>query len=330
MSLLDNLLDWLLAGVLIVLALRILSVSNLFQSVVLFIAFGLLMAMTWVRLAAPDIALAEAGIGAALTGVLLVDALHNLSWSAPSDKQNEANLFTARSPSGKWPGQIAAGTAALMLLVLLLTALRDLPATGSGLALEVDAAMPEAGVSHPVTAVLLNFRSFDTFLELAVLFLAVTGVLCMRGTRGLGRMPVPGKGDLIVEWLLRVLLPLLPIVAVYLLWLGSFSAGGAFQAGIIVAAGIVLLWLTGRHSFETLPSWLWKLLLIGGLVIFMLTGALVMPGGRAFLDYPDGWASPLILLLEFVAAISIGAALGAIFLGLHPPGQSPRFLEEKG
>jgi uncharacterized MnhB-related membrane protein len=37
--------------------------------------FGLLMALTWVRLDAPDIALAEAAIGAGLTGALLLDTI---------------------------------------------------------------------------------------------------------------------------------------------------------------------------------------------------------------------------------------------------------------
>ena len=44
----------------------------------LFIAFGLLMSLAWVRLDAPDIALAEAAIGAGLTGALLLAALARL------------------------------------------------------------------------------------------------------------------------------------------------------------------------------------------------------------------------------------------------------------
>ncbi len=48
---------------------------DLFRGVIMFIVFGLLMALAWVRLQAPDIALAEAAIGAGLTGVLLLDTL---------------------------------------------------------------------------------------------------------------------------------------------------------------------------------------------------------------------------------------------------------------
>ncbi len=60
------------------LAWRVLACSDLFKAIVLFIAFGLFMALVWVRLAAPDIALAEAAIGAGLTGALLMAALARL------------------------------------------------------------------------------------------------------------------------------------------------------------------------------------------------------------------------------------------------------------
>jgi uncharacterized MnhB-related membrane protein len=51
-----------------------LSVDRLDRALILFIAFGLLMALAWARLSAPDIGLAEAAIGAGLTGALLLDA----------------------------------------------------------------------------------------------------------------------------------------------------------------------------------------------------------------------------------------------------------------
>lgn len=51
---------------------------DLFRSVVLFIAFGLLLSLAWVRLQAPDVALAEAAIGAGVTGALLLVALGRL------------------------------------------------------------------------------------------------------------------------------------------------------------------------------------------------------------------------------------------------------------
>lgn len=71
-------LDALLVFALLVTATGVLWSRDLFRAVVMFIAFGLLMSLAWVRLQAPDIALAEAIIGAGLSGVLLLDAVNHL------------------------------------------------------------------------------------------------------------------------------------------------------------------------------------------------------------------------------------------------------------
>ncbi|MDO8863099.1 DUF4040 domain-containing protein [Haliea sp. E1-2-M8] len=68
-------LDGLLIVALLVTAVAMLVSRDLFRAVVMFMAFGLLMAVAWVRLQAPDIALAEVAIGAGLSGVLLLDAV---------------------------------------------------------------------------------------------------------------------------------------------------------------------------------------------------------------------------------------------------------------
>lgn len=70
--------DLLLAGTLLWSAWRTLAAPTPERAVILFIVFGLLMALVWARLSAPDIALAEAAIGAGLTGALLLDALGTL------------------------------------------------------------------------------------------------------------------------------------------------------------------------------------------------------------------------------------------------------------
>jgi energy-converting hydrogenase B subunit D len=71
--------DLFLALALVWLAWRVLASPDLFKAVVLFIVFGLLMALAWARLDAPDIALAEAAIGAGLTGALLLDTVGQIT-----------------------------------------------------------------------------------------------------------------------------------------------------------------------------------------------------------------------------------------------------------
>lgn len=79
-------LDILLALALLWSAWRTLATPDLTRAVVMFIVFGLLMALAWARLSAPDIALAEAAIGAGLTGALLLDALGAWKRQAGEDK----------------------------------------------------------------------------------------------------------------------------------------------------------------------------------------------------------------------------------------------------
>ena len=67
--------DLLLAAALLWSAWRALATPDIFRAVILFIVFGLLLTLAWARLDAPDIALAEAAIGAGLTGALLLDAI---------------------------------------------------------------------------------------------------------------------------------------------------------------------------------------------------------------------------------------------------------------
>jgi len=71
-------LDVLLIGTLLWVAVGALSEAKLFKSVVMFIVFGLFLAIAWLRLNAPDVALAEAAIGAGVTGALMLDAVGHL------------------------------------------------------------------------------------------------------------------------------------------------------------------------------------------------------------------------------------------------------------
>lgn len=75
--------DAALGIVLIGVAARALATPTLFESVALFIVFGILVTLAWVRLGAPDVALAEAGIGTGFTGALCVAALVRLRRAAP-------------------------------------------------------------------------------------------------------------------------------------------------------------------------------------------------------------------------------------------------------
>ncbi|MEJ2309926.1 MAG: DUF4040 domain-containing protein [Gammaproteobacteria bacterium] len=299
-----HLLDLLLALLLPGLAWSAISTRDLRRGVVLFIAFGLLLSLVWARLRAPDLALAEAAIGAGLSGALLLSALRDAA----------GNVDSHKGAAGR---KLGVGLLSLGLAGTLAWAWFAAVHGGAGerLAGVVMDNIGESGVSNPVTAVLLNFRAYDTLLELAVLLAAALGIMAL----GPARRPF-GPAEPLLASLIRWLVPLLILVAGYLLWVGAHAPGGAFQAGALLGAVVVLLRL-GGFAGAGLPSpALQRWLLGGGIAAFVLVGSLVTLPGLAFLQYPQGWAGTLILLIESAAMLSIALALGLAYLGGHPVG----------
>jgi multisubunit Na+/H+ antiporter MnhB subunit len=195
-------------------------------------------------------------------------------------------------------------------------ALVSLPEPSPGLAGEVAISLERSGVSNPVTAVLLNFRGYDTFLEVAVLLLAVVGVWSAR------RAPTVAlqvDSDSILTALLRFVVPLLVLTGGYLLWIGSFAPGGAFQGGALLGGTIVLLLLgsTMRQRLGRQRA-LVRLGLCFGLAVFGAVALAAMLLGGGLLQYPEEQAGLLILAIEAAALVSIGLTLGVLFLAGEP------------
>ncbi|GJL77433.1 MAG: sodium:proton antiporter [Nitrospinaceae bacterium] len=303
--------DILLGLGLLWLAWQALTSPDLFKGIVLFIAFGLLMALAWVRLDAPDIALAEAGIGAGLTGALLLAAFAKL-------RTVKTNRDIAEHPEkGKLKNRSLQFWPAALLLVVaagLGYAVLSLPPYATGLSSEVDANLNASGVSNPVTAVLLNFRGYDTMLEMFVLLLALLGVWSLEGS-ALTREALPGP---VLNTLTRVLTPMLILVAAYLLWVGAHAPGGAFQAGSVLGAAGVLLLLSGWRLPSNLAAMPLRLTLVAGPAIFVAMVVLTMLIEGRLLEYPPEQAGILMLFLETAATLSIGVTLAALFLGGRP------------
>ena len=68
-------LNYLLLIFLVVCAIAVSRTKDLLSAVIIFAAYSLIMAILWLLLAAPDIAITEAAIGAGVTTLLLVAAI---------------------------------------------------------------------------------------------------------------------------------------------------------------------------------------------------------------------------------------------------------------
>jgi multisubunit Na+/H+ antiporter MnhB subunit len=207
------------------------------------------------------------------------------------------------------------GGAALMGATTLATALLSTPARPPILPALVAEELSASGVSNPVTAVLLNFRSYDTLLEVAVLLVAMVAVWSMdRGARILGRERGEMEDDPVLRHLTRLVVPLAGVVAVYLTWAGSRDTGGAFQAGALLAGAGVLLVTAGFLRPPDAETRIVRGAVALGLFTFIAVGLTVIPFTGAFLQYPAGWAYPLILGIEAVLTVAIAVVLVELFV----------------
>lgn len=309
--------DWVFDGLLgtglLLLGWQTLISRDLFRSIIWFIVLGLLMTLCWARLAAPDVALAEAAIGAGVTGALLLSAYRALLIDKPLHNLN--SVVARRRQATSW----AVGLAVFSTLLVggLSWALLNLPEAGGDLGTLVRSRLGESGVSNVVTAVLLNFRGYDTLLEVAVLLLALLGVWTVhpRDKTVSGAYPDFARHSPLVGAWLRLLAPLIVLIGTYLLWAGAHAPGGAFQAGAVLAALGVMLYLSGRLTPTPTANFALRLLLVLGPGVFSLIALAVMAWGGALLEYPSNWAGLLILAVETGLTTSIAVTLVLLVSG---------------
>jgi len=220
----------------------------------------------------------------------------------------DSDRFRRRAPH--WPGLLLV----LLLVLGLCAAVLELPADSTGLKTLVEERMPAGAKGNVVTMVLLDFRGYDTLLEIAVLLLAVTVI------RSLGPAPVErgGEGPPVLTGFVAVVGPLMLVMAGYLFWAGSDDPGGEFQAGAVLGSLGVLLLLAGWRPPPRLRGARLRLVLVAGLLVFLAVAVAVMLPGGHFLQYPRPYAKGLMLLVEVAATLTIGAVLVSLYLGGHP------------
>ena len=151
-----------------------LSASDLLAAVIVLGAFSFFSAMYFASLGALDVAFTEAAVGAAITSVLLVTAIF----------RTQRHTVVQRSGAGRGTSWLTAGGlglagGGLTLAVLHLPRVGD-PAAPAALHVSpryVARALEETGASNLVTAVLADYRAFDTLGETTVIVTA--GFACL-------------------------------------------------------------------------------------------------------------------------------------------------------
>ena len=290
------------------------ATRDAFAAVVGFVAYGLLLTLAWVRLAAPDVALTEAAIGSGVTGGLLIAACARLR-RAEASADDEAPGAVTRLAAAAACILVSAGLAAIVLL---------LPEPAPTLAPLAAAHLALTGLENPVNAVLLAYRAIDTLLETVVLVLALVGVWSLATDRYWGGRPGPRQHqdpDGVLAFLARLLPPIGVIVGIHLFWIGAVAPGGEFQSATVLAAMWLLPMMAGLVDTPPIGRRWLRLVLIAGPAVFLAIGFSGFAIAGAFLAYPPSHAKLLIVMIEAPVTLSIAAALGLLVAG--PPERAP-------
>lgn len=79
----------LILGTLIVCAAAVSATRNLLTSMIIYMAYSLLMSLLWILLRSPDLAITEAAVGAGITGVLFFITLKKIHAIKGEDRDGQ-------------------------------------------------------------------------------------------------------------------------------------------------------------------------------------------------------------------------------------------------
>ncbi len=174
----------------------------------------------------------------------------------------------------------------------------------------------EAGAENIVTAVILNYRGFDTDGEVTVIFTALMSVFAVllmprladkKREEGLPAVPVSP----VTYFVVRTLAPFIVMFAIANIAYGHAAPGGGFQGGTIIGALLIATSLVmgservGRLLPESIRPWLQP----AAVLMFSIVGIAGMFLLGEYLSYPVH--GPYVFLrTPFLTLIEIGIALG--------------------
>lgn len=212
----------------------------------------------------------------------------------------------------------------------------------------IEHAIEDTSVPNIVTAILADYRGYDTLFETAVIFSA--GLACffllrvpqrkaptarfyrhlptgvtLRIEKG-GRIPEKAREferidsvwvpyDLIIAMTCRLVVPFIQLFALYVIAHGHHSPGGGFQGGVIFGAAIILFAISNnlRRSLKRMSERTSALLGSLGVTIYAGTGIFCILLGAGFLNY-SSLAS--FLGVDRIAARSLGILIVEIGVGI--------------
>jgi len=179
----------------------------------------------------------------------------------------------------------------------------------------------ETGSLNLVTAILYDYRGFDSLGESTVIFAAVSAIVLILSFK---KLPVSSKGlSFIVKRTFGILTPFVFLYALYVITHGHLSPGGGFQGGVVLGTISIIFSIVYGSAFdyEKYNPRSKTILETGGALLFVFIGGLGMISGGYFLSNFNPTGSGLgtlisagsIPLINIGIGFKVGAGLAIIF-----------------
>ncbi len=232
------------------------------------------------------------------------------------------------------------------------------PAHGDIATYYLENALEETEVPNVVSAVLADYRGFDTMLETIVVFcVGIAIILLLRmptllDNKGRSRelfrerfrsvlqrtkpSVLPVREDLIIRTASRLIFPVVQLFAIYVIVHGHHSPGGGFQGGVILGASFIMLAIAYdlKFSLTRLSPRIHVIQSTFGVAIYCGVGMLCLLFGSVFLDY--GALAPLFQMTPsaarsfaiFLIEVGVGFTVMAVMISMYVDLASAGKLEE--
>ena len=257
---------------------------------------GLMVALTFVFLSAPDLALTQLLVEM-VTLVLMLLGMNYL----PAQSGPERPRWRKRRDA------VIAIIAGAGLGALAYSAMTLPPNTMAGELLA--RALPEAYGQNVVNVILVDFRGFDTFGEITVFGIAALVVhALLRRTRMAPEQIMPGPPIKlpVPADLAQIMFPLTLTVSIFLFLRGHNAPGGGFIAGLVLAVPLLIQYvIQGTASVESRFGFDYIRCIGMGLLIALLSGSASMVFGVPFLT-----SGHLDLHLPLIGDVPLASAIG--------------------
>lgn len=130
-----------------------------------------------------------------------------------------------------------------------------------------------------------------------------------------------GQGSLLPRVVGGFLIPFVLLFGLYVQFHGDYGPGGGFQAGVIVAAGLILhaLLFGVDCTVRVAPPAVLRRIAAAGVLLYAGTGVLGLLQGRAFLDYDGLGADAIagqhhgILLVELGVGLTVASVMTLLY-----------------